>query len=121
MGTSNGHEGRRQRQSDAVAREVMRGAKVESDADYQAVLVSGNRVNHLLHFFVGIFTCGWWWIVWIFLALTGGEKRYIVRTDEFGNTRVEKGKDLAKGVIAAVVGGAILLFVFLTIVSAIGS
>ncbi len=119
MSTPADHESRRQRQADAVAREVMRGAKVESDADYQAVLVSGDRVNHLLHFIVGIFTCGWWWIVWIFFALTGGEKRYIVRTDEFGNTRVEKGKDLAKGIVAAVVGGAILLMVFLIVVSAV--
>ena len=67
---------RREKQANAVAREVMQGARVESDAAYQAVLVSGGRVNHLLHFFVGVFTCGWWWIVWIFLAITGGEKRY---------------------------------------------
>ena len=109
---------RRQKQADAVAREVMQGARVESNADYQAVMVGGGRINHLLHFFVGLFTCGWWWIVWVFLALTGGEKRYIVRTDEFGNTLVEKGKNLAKGIIAAVIAGAILLFIFLMILGA---
>ena len=81
---------RREKQANAVAREVMTGARVESDAAYQAVLVKGARVNHLLHFIVGAFTCGLWWIVWIYHAIAGGEKRYIVRTDEFGNTRVEK-------------------------------
>ena len=112
---------RREKQANAVAREVMQGARVESDAAYQAVLVSGGRVNHLLHFIVGVFTCGWWWIVWIFLAITGGEKRYVVRTDEFGNTRVEKGKALAKGVIAAVVGGAILFLIFIIGLGAVTS
>ena len=104
---------RRQRQADAVAREVMQGSRVESEGPFQAVMVSGSKVNHLLHFIIGIFTCGWWWIVWIFLGITGGEKRYMVRTDEFGNPRVERGKELAKGVVAAVIGGAILLLIFI--------
>ena len=105
----------KRQQADAVAREVMQGARVESENDFQAVMVGGSKINHLLHFFIGLFTCGWWWIVWIFLALTGGEKRYIVRTDEFGNTRVEKGKDMAKGIIAAIIAGVILLLIFVLI------
>lgn len=80
-------------------------------------MVSGGRVNHLLHFFIGLFTGGWWWVVWIFLSITGGEKRYVVRTDDYGNTRVEKGSETAKAVVAAVVGGAILLLAFLTILN----
>ncbi len=110
---------RKEKQAQAVAREVVEGSRVESESDYQAVLVSGGKINHLLHFFVGVFTCGGWWIVWIFLTLTGGEKRYIVRTDDYGNTRVEKGKDLAKGIIAAAAGGAVLVLVFLIIISAV--
>ena len=109
---------RRQRQADAVAREVMQGSRVESEGPFQAVMVSGGKVNHLLHFFVGIATCGWWWIVWIFLGITGGEKRYMVRTDEFGNSRVERGKELAKGVVAAVIAGAILLLIIILVIGA---
>ena len=112
---------RKQRQADAVAREVMDGARVESSADYQAVLVEGGKVNHLLHFFGGVFTCGLWWIVWVFLALIGGEKRYRVRTDEYGNTLVEKGKDRSKSIVAAVIGGAILLVILMVVLSASAS
>lgn len=40
---------RREKQADAVAREVASsGVRVESDSGYQAVLVEGRRVNHLL-------------------------------------------------------------------------
>ena len=38
-------------------------------------MVRGQRVNHLLHFIVGFLTLGLWWVVWLILALTGGEKR----------------------------------------------
>ena len=105
---------RREKQANAVAREVASSdARVESDADYQAVLVEGRRVNHLLHFFIGLFTCGWWWLVWLFLGIAGGERRYIVRTDEYGNTRVEKPNSRTTLAIVAVVGGAVLLLIIL--------
>jgi hypothetical protein len=52
--------------------------------------VRGHRPNHLLHFLVGIFTLGLWWIVWFFIAIFGGEKRQMVSVDEFGNTFVQK-------------------------------
>lgn len=64
-------------------------ARIESQSDYQAVLVTGQKVNHLLHFLVGLFTLGVWWIVWLILALSGGEKRHIVQVDEYGNVTVQ--------------------------------
>ncbi len=61
------------------------GARIESQSDTMAVVVYGKRVNHLLHFFIGVFTLGIWWIVWLLLALSGGEKRNVVTVDDFGN------------------------------------
>lgn len=69
---------------------VASGGRVESQSDTMAVIVSGKPVNHILHFFIGLFTLGLWWIVWIILAITGGEKRQMVTVDEFGNVLVQK-------------------------------
>lgn len=73
-----------------VAQAVAGGARVESQSDYQAVLVKGHRVNHLLHFLIGVFTIGLWWIIWLLLVVTGGEKRQLIQVDEFGNVRVQR-------------------------------
>jgi hypothetical protein len=70
--------------------QVASGARIESQGDFQAVVVKGHRPNHLLHFLVGIFTLGLWWIVWFFIAIFGGEKRQMISVDEFGNVLVQK-------------------------------
>jgi len=70
--------------------QVASGARIESQGDFQAVVVRGHRTNHLLHFFIGLFTLGAWWIVWFFIAIFGGEKRQMLSVDEFGNTFVQK-------------------------------
>lgn len=70
--------------------QVARGGRIESQGDFQAVVVRGHRPNHLLHFLIGIFTLGLWWIVWFFIAIFGGEKRQMLSVDEFGNTFVQK-------------------------------
>lgn len=62
-----------------------RGLRIESQSDFQAVLVEGKPVNHVLHAILTIFTCLFWGIVWVVLAATGGEKRQMVVVDEFGN------------------------------------
>ena len=62
-----------------------RGMRVESQGDYQAVLIKGRRVNHILHLILTLVTAGLWAVVWIILVIVGGEKRHIVRVDEFGN------------------------------------
>lgn len=69
---------------------VARGGRIESQSDTTAVIVMGKPVNHLLHFFVGLFTLGFWWIVWIVLAITGGEKRQMISVDELGNAIVQR-------------------------------
>lgn len=70
--------------------QVANGARIESQSDFQAVVVRGHRVNHLLHFLIGLLTLGIWWLVWIMIAITGGEKRQMVTVDQFGNVFVQK-------------------------------
>lgn len=61
-----------------------RGLRIESQSEFQAVLIEGKPVNHILHAILTIFTC-LWGIVWAIIAATGGEKRQMVVVDEFGN------------------------------------
>lgn len=63
-----------------------------NDRDASAVLMlPGKPVNHLLHFLVGIFTCGLWWIVWLVLVLTQKkEQRMRTSIDAYGNLLEEK-------------------------------
>jgi hypothetical protein len=70
--------------------QVAGGARIESQGDFQAVVVKGHRVNHLLHFLIGFITFFLWWIVWLVLAITGGEKRQMINVDQFGNVFVQK-------------------------------
>lgn len=70
--------------------QVASGARIESQGDFQAVVVQGHRVNHLLHFLIGLVTLGVWWLVWIVIAIVGGEKRQMINVDQFGNVFVQK-------------------------------
>jgi hypothetical protein len=73
-----------------IATMVAQGRRVESQSDYQAVLVKGHRPNHVLHLILTIITVGLWGIVWLALVLFGGEKREMVTVDDWGNTAVQK-------------------------------
>ncbi|MPZ23674.1 MAG: hypothetical protein GEU28_09035 [Dehalococcoidia bacterium] len=98
-----------------VAAAVASGARVESQSDTMAVLVLGNPVNHVLHFLVGVFTLGIWWIVWIVLSLAGGERRQAVRVDDYGFVLVETHRDATMSKVALGIVGAFTLFIFLII------
>jgi len=74
----------------AVATQVAQGFRVESQSDYQAVLVRGHRLNHVLHLVLAIVTFLLWGIVWIALVIFGGEKRVMIVVDEFGITQVQR-------------------------------
>jgi hypothetical protein len=74
----------------AIQGQVVGGSRVESQGPYNAVLVRGTKVNHVLHFFLSVFTAGLWAIVWIILAITGGEKRSMITVDDYGNVLVQK-------------------------------
>ena len=69
-----------------IATEVAtKGTRVESQTDENAVLVYGKRVNHMLHLLLCVPTAGLWAVPWIIMAATGGEKRKVVRVDDYGN------------------------------------
>jgi hypothetical protein len=73
-----------------IQQAVARGGRIETQSDTMAVVVYGKPVNHVLHFLIGLFTFFLWWIVWIILAASGGEKREMITIDEFGNVLVQK-------------------------------
>ena len=81
---------RKERQANLVAGQVAAGGRVESQGDYQAIVVEGRRVNHVLHVILSFLTCGFWIIVWIVLGIAGGEKRKLVKVDEDGNETVTR-------------------------------
>lgn len=66
-----------------------RGARVESQSDFQAVLATGQPVNHVLHAIIFFFTCGLWIVPWLILALMAGVKRQLVAVDDYGNVNVQ--------------------------------
>ena len=81
---------RRQILSNQLTSAVAQGYRVETQTDSMAVLVKGKRVNHILHFLLGFPTLGMWWVVWIFLAITGGEKRSQLQVDAYGSVLFQK-------------------------------
>ena len=68
-----------------VAPEVSKGWRVESQGDFQVVMVKGKRANHILHVILSVLTFGFWLIVWLCVVVFGGEKRQMLMVDEFGN------------------------------------
>jgi len=72
-----------------IATQLARGFRVDSQSEYQAVLVTGHRVNHVLHGLLTLFTVVWGF-VWIYVAATGGEERILVEVDQYGTVSVAK-------------------------------
>ena len=73
-----------------LATQIATGARVESQSDFQAVVVRGKPVNHTLHLIITLCTLLMWAPVWIAVAIFGGEKRSMVGVDEYGNAAVQK-------------------------------
>jgi hypothetical protein len=82
-------EQRKEALATAVASSVRQGWGVQSQTDYQAVLVKGSKPNHVLHLILTLVTFGLWAIVWIALAFIGGEKHRVIQVDEYGNVNVQ--------------------------------
>lgn len=78
-------ESRRRALANAVAAEVAGGARVESQTDTSAIVVTGKKVNHLLQLVITLVTCGLWLFVWAYLAIVKKEHRISLQVDEFGN------------------------------------
>ena len=73
-----------------ISFQVAQGARVESQSDFQAVLIYGHRVNHVLHLVITLFTCLLWGLVWLVLGITRGERWEIVQVDPWGNISVSQ-------------------------------
>ena len=76
----------------ALAREieawVREGYRVETQMDYQAVVLKGHRTNHVLHVILSVITLGLWLLIWLLVAVFGGERRRLLVVDEFGKIDV---------------------------------
>jgi hypothetical protein len=59
--------------------------RVESETAYSAIVVHGEKVNHVLHLLISALMCGLWLPVWFYLAQTGGEVRSVITVDQCGN------------------------------------
>lgn len=70
--------------NDLISNWMAKGYRVESQADFSAIMVKGHRVNHVLHLLLSIVTLGAWLIVWFFIACFGGERRHAITVDEYG-------------------------------------
>lgn len=78
-------EERKEVLAQAVAAQVNQGARVEAQTGFQAVMVSGKPVNHVLHLILTLVTCLLWGLVWAALVIFAGEKRFTLRVDDYGN------------------------------------
>lgn len=80
-----------EQRTEALNRAVLKyaswGWRVQTQTATQAQLVKGHRTNHILHLILTIITLGIWAIVWICLAVFGGEKHKLIAVDEYGALR----------------------------------
>jgi hypothetical protein len=83
-------EARKELLGRTVAAQIATGARVQSQSDYQAVVVNGRPINHVLHLILCILTIFLWAPVWVCLAIFGGEKRAMITVDEYGNVAIQK-------------------------------
>jgi hypothetical protein len=86
-----------------VENEVARGSRVESQSDFQAVLVRGRRPNLVERLIVKIALLGlvflirairkpggMWGVVGILAYIFVGQKRSLATVDEYGNTGIQR-------------------------------
>ena len=66
------------------------GWRVESQTDFQTVLVKGRTPTHLLHFILSCITFGFWIPVWVFVTFMQRRQAMVLTVDEFGNVRTER-------------------------------
>lgn len=74
----------------AVANEVRGGWHVQSQTDFQAILVKGKRTSHGVHLFASIFTIGFWVPVWLFMTYHNRDQHRTVDVDPYGNVNVQR-------------------------------
>ena len=92
--TNSTYEEKFQRFSNIISTKTLQGFMVadRNDKALVAVLVKeGGKVNHLLHFLISVITCGFWVLVWVWLALVKNkEQRVRISIDNGDNVLEEK-------------------------------
>lgn len=76
---------RKRNLAQVIAQQSAQGWRVESQSDYQAVLVKGKPTNHLLHLVLTFLTFGLWLFVWPVVVLINREQRKVLTVDDYGN------------------------------------
>jgi hypothetical protein len=54
--------------------------RMSGRSERQVVFVAEDRVNHAAHFLMGIVTLGFWWIVWLYLAIHATRGRLVIES-----------------------------------------
>jgi hypothetical protein len=90
MGEKKSADERKAALARTVANLLAQGRRVESQSDYQAVLIRGRHVRHVLHLVLTILTAGLWAVIWLIMWLLYHERREIASVDEYGNTSVAR-------------------------------
>ena len=67
-----------------VTAALQAGGRIESQSDFNAVILTGGRVNHVLHLILSVLTVGFWLIVWAILVLTNRPQRTVISVDADG-------------------------------------
>ena len=83
-------EERKRLLTEQVRLEVARGARIESQGQYDTIVATGNETNNTAHLIATIATCGAWGLVWLVIYFTGGVKRKMIVVDDYGNVLVQK-------------------------------
>ncbi|MSV55300.1 MAG: hypothetical protein F2900_06840 [Actinobacteria bacterium] len=73
----------------AIATQVTKGWRVESQSPVQGVLVKGKPINHTLQIFLSVITAGMWLFIYIPTFIVNRRQTKIIRVDDFGNTLYE--------------------------------
>lgn len=80
--------------SQIISTKAMQGFMVvdRNDKALIAVLIKpAGKVNHVLHFLITAITCGFWVLIWMYLALIkNAEQRIRITIDQAGNLIEEK-------------------------------
>jgi hypothetical protein len=64
--------------------------RLEGQSAYQATLLRGQPINHVVHGVLSLLTCGLWLFVWLIVGLAGGPKREQIFVDEWGGVHVQQ-------------------------------
>jgi hypothetical protein len=90
MGEQKSADERKASLARTIANLVAQGRRVESQSDYQAVLIRGRHVRHVLHLVLTLITVGLWAPIWLAMWLLYRERREIAAVDEYGNVSVAR-------------------------------